>query len=65
MTLIIKTSLNPMPNAQVIHKSLKILIEKNVGDLGNRKRNGEHVGVSAKTMPMKSTLGSMPAHGES
>jgi hypothetical protein len=58
------TSLNPVPNAKVIHKSLKILIEKNVGDLGNRKRNGGHVGVSAKTMPMKSTLGSMPAHGE-
>jgi hypothetical protein len=55
---------NPVPNAQVIHKSLKILIEKNVGDLGNRKRNGRHVGVNAKTLPMKSTLGSMPAHGE-
>jgi hypothetical protein len=61
--LIYLTSLNPLPNAHVIHKSLKILIEKNVGDLGNRKRNGGHVGVSAKTMPMKSTLGSMPAHG--
>jgi hypothetical protein len=58
------TSLNPMPYVQVIHKSLKILIEKIVGDLGNRKRNGGHVGVSAKTMPMKSTLGSMPAHRE-
>jgi hypothetical protein len=57
-------SLNPMPNAQVIHKSLRILIEKNVGDLGNRKRSGGHVGVSAKTILMKSTLGSMPAHGE-
>jgi hypothetical protein len=55
---------NPVPNAQVIHKSLKILIEKNVGDLGNRKRNGRHVGVSVKTLSMKSTLGSMPTHGE-
>ncbi len=40
----------------MIHRSLAILIEKNVGDLGNRKRNGGCVGVSAKTMPMKSTL---------
>jgi len=55
---------NPVPNAQVIHKSLKILIEKNVGDLGNKKRNGKHVGVHAKTLPMKSPLGSMLAHGE-
>ncbi len=54
--LIYVISLNPVPNAQVIHKSLKILIEKNVGDLGNRKRNGGHVGVRAKTMLMKSTL---------